>query len=49
MTHRIFDLLPNPLYDWLGILLDITHGNQSELLFKAGRDAYEDSVILYKW
>jgi hypothetical protein len=29
--------------------MDITHGNQPELLFKEGRDSYEDSVILYQW
>jgi hypothetical protein len=29
--------------------MDITHGNQPELLFKEGRDSYEDRVILYQW
>ena len=47
--HRVFDILPNPFYDWFSIILDITDGNQPELLFKQGRDAYEDSVILYEW
>jgi len=49
MVHRIFDIFPNPFYEWLSLLLDITHGNQPELLFKEGRDSYEDSVILYQW
>lgn len=49
MAHRIFDFLPNPFYEWLSIMLDITHGNQSELLYKQCRDVYEDSVVLYQW
>jgi len=49
ILHRIFDIFPNPFYEFFSRMLDITDGNQPELLFQEGRDVYEDSVILYEW